>query len=32
MTMGGLTIAGIANTFDINLIYARRLFHAFKNL
>lgn len=26
MSAGGLTVAGIANSFDINLIYARRLF------
>jgi hypothetical protein len=28
MTTGGLTVAGIANSFDINLIYARRLFQS----
>lgn len=28
MTTGGLTVANIASNFDINLIYARRLFQA----
>ena len=28
MATGGLTVAGIANNFDINLMYARRLFQS----
>lgn len=28
MTTGGLTVASIANNFDVNLIYARRLFQS----
>ena len=28
MSSGGLTVANIATTFDINLIYARRLFQS----
>lgn len=28
MATGGLTVANIATTFDVNLIYARRLFQS----
>jgi hypothetical protein len=28
MSSGGLTVANIATTFDINLIYARRIFQS----